>query len=211
MELDFIYKRHSVRQFKDQPVPKEDIAKLLEAAIHAPSGKNMQNWHFVVITDKAKIAAISNIVEAKAHTMTVFMKSKEAIQNQINLIPYQTAFKQAPVLILVYASPYPNIADVLLSEGIMPEAEAREYYKPTPGIQNIGAAMENLLLSAAALGYGTCWMTGPTYAAKEITAYIGFDKPDFYLAAMTPLGLPAAEKLSSPPRKPLAEVVTFID
>lgn len=211
MELDFIYNRHSVRQFKDQPVPKEDITKILEAAIHAPSGKNMQNWHFVVITEKAIIAEIANIVEANAHALTAFMKSKEAIQAQKSSIPYHTVFKQAPVLILVYASPYPNIGDVLLAEGIMPEAEAREYLKPTPGIQNIGAAMENLLLSAAALGYGTCWMTGPTHAAKEISAYIGLNKPDFYLAAMTPLGLPAAEKLSSPPRKPLAEVVTFID
>lgn len=211
MELDFIYKRHSVRQFKDQPVPKEDITKILEAAIHAPSGKNMQNWHFVVITDKAKITEIAKIVEAKVNTLTTFMKNETVIEKQKRMIPYHTVFKQAPVLVLVYASPYPNIADVLLSEGIMPEAEAKEYFKPTPGIQNIGAAMENLLLSATALGYGTCWMTGPTYAAKEITAYIGFDKPDFYLAAMTPMGIPATEKLSSPPRKSLDEVVTFID
>lgn len=210
MELDFIYKRHSVRQFKDQSVPETDILKILEAAIHAPSGKNMQNWHFVVITDTDKITEIAKIVEAKNNKLTTFMKDETNIKNQKKMAPYHTVFKQAPVLILAYAGPYPNISDILLSEGIMSPAEAIEYAKSHAGIQNIGAAMENLLLAAANLGYGTCWMTGPTYAAKEITDYIGFDKHDFYLAAMTPLGLPAAEKLSSPPRKPLAEVVTFI-
>lgn len=211
MTLDFIYQRHSVRQFKEQPVPKEDIVKMLEAAIHAPSGKNLQNWHFVVISDKAKVAEIAKIVETKNNTLISFMKDEKAIQNQKRMLPYMLAFKNAPALILVYASPYPTIADVLLAEGVMPQADAIEYAKPSPGIQNVGAAMENLLLSAAALGYGTCWMTGPTFAAKEISEYIGFDKPDFYLAAMTPLGIPASEKLSSPPRKPLTEVVTFID
>jgi nitroreductase len=211
MELDFIYQRHSVRQFKDQPVPKEDILKILEATIQAPSGKNAQNWQFVVITDKAKITEIAKIVETKIDTLATFMKDEKVIHNHKKMVPYYTVFKKAPVLILVYAGPYPTIADVLLSEGIMPKAEAQEYAKAHPGIQNIGAAMENLLLSAAALGYGGCYMTGPTSAAKEITEYLGFDKPGFDLAAMTPLGIPAAEKLSSPPRKPLEESVTFID
>lgn len=210
MELDYIYKRHSVRQFKDQPVPAEDIRKLLEAAIHAPSGKNEQNWHFVVINNPAKIAEIAKIVENKNQTLTTFMKNEDTIKNHNKFKAYHTAFKNAPVLILVYAGPYPTIADTLLAEGVMPAAEVAPYTKPQPGIQNIAAALENLLLAAASLGYGGCWMTGPTYAAEEISAYLGFNKPGYYLAAMTPLGVPASDKLSSPPRKPLDEVVTFI-
>ena len=34
--LDFIYNRKSVRKFKDSEVPREDIIKMLDAAIHAP-------------------------------------------------------------------------------------------------------------------------------------------------------------------------------
>lgn len=210
MELDFINRRHSVRQFKNQPVPQEDLTKMLEAAIQAPSGKNMQNWHFVVITAPAKIAEIAGLVEAKVDKLTTFMKDENNIKNIKKMVPYYTVFKNAPVLILVYAGPYPSVADTLLAEGIMPAEQAKAYANSHAGIQNIGAAMENLLLSAAALGYGTCWMTGPTCAADEISQYIGFNKAGYVLAAMTPLGVPASDKLSSPPRKPLAEVVTFI-
>lgn len=119
-------------------------------------------------------------------------------------------FKGAPVLILVYAGQYETIADMLLSDGVMPREQAQKYAAPNPGIQNIAAALENLLLAAASLGYGTCWMTGPTYAAEEISEYIGFKKAGYYLAAMTPLGVPASDKVSSPPRKSLEEVATFI-
>ena len=35
--LDFIYKRKSIRDYKDEPVPKEDILKMLDAATYAPS------------------------------------------------------------------------------------------------------------------------------------------------------------------------------
>ena len=57
--LDFIYNRKSVRKFKDS----EDIIKMLDAAIHAPSPKNQQTWHFVVIQNKELINKISDIVE----------------------------------------------------------------------------------------------------------------------------------------------------
>ena len=51
-ELDFIYKRKSIRDYKDAVIPKEDILKMLDAATHAPSPKHQQNWHFVVVQDK---------------------------------------------------------------------------------------------------------------------------------------------------------------
>ena len=50
--LDFIYNRKSVRQFKDTPVPKEDIIELLKAGTYAPSPKHQQNWHFVVLQNR---------------------------------------------------------------------------------------------------------------------------------------------------------------
>ena len=50
--LDFIYNRKSVRQFKNTPVPKEDIIELLKAGTYAPSPKHQQNWHFVVLQYK---------------------------------------------------------------------------------------------------------------------------------------------------------------
>lgn len=210
MDLEFIYKRHSVRQFTEEQIPEQTIKELVTAAIHAPSGKNQQNWHFVVITDKNKLAEIARIVEKKNAKLSTYLKDegkRKAFQGSVG---YHTVFKGAPVLVLVYAAPYETIADMLIADGLMPPDEARQYGKSNPGIQNIAAAMENLLLAAASLGYGTCWMTGPTYAAKEISEYLGFAKEGYYLAAMTPLGVPANAKTTSTPRKPLEEVLTII-
>lgn len=211
MSLEFIYKRHSVRKFTEEKVPEETIKELVKAAIHAPSGKNQQNWHFVVITNKEKIAEIARIVEKKNAELSTYLRDEAKIKGFKGTVAYHTVFKGAPALILVYAGPYETIADMLLADGVMPAEETKKYAKANPGIQNIAAALENLLLAAANLGYGTCWMTGPTYAAEEISAYIGFNKEGYHLAAMTPLGVPATDKLSSPPRKPVEDVLTIID
>lgn len=97
----------------------------------------------------------------------------------------------------------------MLKEGSISEEEADIYSRFAPGVQNVSAAMENLLLAAAALGYGGCWMTGPMYAAEEISEVIGFKKEGYFLVTMTPLGKPASSG-KNPPRKPLEEVVTFL-
>lgn len=208
--MEFIYKRHSVRQFTEEQVPEETIRELIKAATHAPSGKNQQNWHFVVITNKNKIAEIARLVEAKNAELSTYLKDEAKIKAFKGTVGYHTVFKAAPVLVLVYAGPYETIADMLLADGVMPREEALQYGKANPGIQNIAAAMENLLLSAASLGYGTCWMTGPTYAATEISEYIGFAKEGYHLVAMTPLGVPASTKAAATPRKSVEDVLTII-
>ena len=70
--------------------------------------------------------------------------------------------------------------------------------------------MENLLLAAASLGYGTCWMTGPNYAAKEIAEVIKFKKEGYSLMALTPIGFPLEKENKSPVRKQVEEVITVI-
>lgn len=210
-ELQFIYKRHSVRKFQEKPVRGEDLEAILTAAVHAPSGKNLQNWHFVVVSRRELIEQLAGAVQEKNKQLAEFISDEAERKSFVGMVPYHTVFKGAPVVILVYAGPYPSVADSLLRSGIMPQQEAQSYAKPDPGIQNIAAAMENLVLAAAALGYGTCWMTGPTYAAEEISELVGFAKDGYHLAAMTPLGIPAAASSQRTRRKPLAEVVTFIE
>lgn len=210
MNFDFIYQRHSVRKFTDEQIPEAAIKELIKAATHAPSGKNQQNWHFVVVTDKSKIAEIARLVEDKNAELSTYLKDEAKIKGFRGTVGYHTVFKGAPVLILVYAGPYETIADMLLADGIMPESETKQYARANPGIQNIAAAMENLLLAAASSGYGTCWMTGPTYAAEEISRYIGFTKDGYHLAAMTPLGVPVNDKITATPRKPIEEIMTIL-
>ncbi len=210
MEFDFIYRRHSVRKFKQEPVCDEHIEAIIKAATYAPSGKNAQNWHFVVITDKNKITEIAQIVETENSKLCQYLTDENKIRAFKGAVGYHTVFKDAPTLVLVYASHYETIADMLGEVGILDSAEISKYARPNPGAQNVAAAMENLHLAAASLGYGTCWMTGPTYAAEAISEYLGFKKAGYYLSALTPMGLPLSAKLSSPTRKPLEEVLTII-
>jgi len=54
MNLDFIYKRRSVRKFKPDKVSDEMITELMKAAMAAPSGRNHQPWEFIVVKDEKK-------------------------------------------------------------------------------------------------------------------------------------------------------------
>ncbi len=49
--LDMIKKRRSIRKYTDEAVTDEQIRQLLEAAMAAPSGSNIQSWEFVVVRD----------------------------------------------------------------------------------------------------------------------------------------------------------------
>ena len=55
-----ILARRSVRRYTDQPVSEEHITMLLEAAMAAPTASNRRPWHFVVVTDKAKLRALAD-------------------------------------------------------------------------------------------------------------------------------------------------------
>lgn len=55
--LDAIMTRRSIRRFTDEPVGGEQIETVLRAAQAAPSAGNQQPWRFIVITDRATLAA----------------------------------------------------------------------------------------------------------------------------------------------------------
>ncbi|MBU0610446.1 MAG: nitroreductase family protein [Armatimonadetes bacterium] len=61
MMLDAIKQRRSVRQYKPDPVPEEMLREIAEAAFSAPSANNVRPWHLIVVTDKAKRAALAQV------------------------------------------------------------------------------------------------------------------------------------------------------
>jgi len=56
--LEAIFTRRSVRNFKPDPVPDNDVHDLLKSGMQAPSAKNEQPWHFIVIDDPDLLHAI---------------------------------------------------------------------------------------------------------------------------------------------------------
>lgn len=51
--LDVITSRRSCRKYKTDPVSREDIETIVNAGRLAATGRNVQPWHFVVVTDEA--------------------------------------------------------------------------------------------------------------------------------------------------------------
>jgi nitroreductase len=49
--LETLWKRRSIRKYKPEPIPEEDLHLILEAARRAPTGGNQQNWKMIVVTD----------------------------------------------------------------------------------------------------------------------------------------------------------------
>ena len=203
--VETILNRKSIRKFKETAVDQDDLLKILACGINAPSAKNMQNWHFVVIQSKEKINEIAAIVKRKQEKILKLTDDKEFAKSFQSKIKFYTFFEKAPVLVLVYASAYTSKTSKLLSG-----EDLEKYENTNPGIQNIGGAIENILLGATALGYGTCWMTGPNFAINEIEAYVSLPLKGYSLVAMTPIGHPSDGKHPSPRKKSIDEKVTFI-
>ena len=59
--MSIIFKRHSVRRFRDEMVPDELIENLLKAGMQAPSSCNSQPWEFIVVSKKEDKEAISKM------------------------------------------------------------------------------------------------------------------------------------------------------
>lgn len=211
MDNSYIYNRHSVRKFKDEEVSIDALKEIIKAGSYAPSGKNSQNWHFVILRGKDQVDKIASAIEKKNKDICDKI-SDETIKNKfLNGIKYQLTFKSAQTLILVYARKYTPTGYEELKLSGAPEEEIKDLWNTAPGIQGVSAALENIMLTAANMGYGTCWITGPDYAAKEINEVIGFEKEDYSLIAMTPIGVPLSTDFKRPPRKPLEEIMTIIE
>lgn len=59
--MSLIFKRHSVRRFKDEKVEDEKIENLLKAGMQAPSSCNAQPWEFIVVSKDEDKKAISEM------------------------------------------------------------------------------------------------------------------------------------------------------
>ena len=211
VNLDLFYKRKSIRNYKEGIVPKEDIIKLLDVATQAPSPKHQQNWHFVVVQNKDVINKIVEVVSKSHEYIASLIKDEKKTINYMNLLPYYVNFKDASCVILVYAKEYFMIEEKILRENNVSEDVIKVIKSPEAGAQGIGAAVQNILLAATEMGYGTCYLTGPSHAKTEIEEIIAFEKPEYTLMSLVSLGIPADETPEKPRRKPLEEVITFIE
>lgn len=86
--LEGIYSRRSVRQYKNQPVEREQLLEIIKAGTLAPSGLNNQPWRFVIIQDQglrnqlAALTKFGRIIERAPAAIAVFL-DKKAVYHDI--------------------------------------------------------------------------------------------------------------------------------
>ena len=151
-----IYRRQSIRAFTPEPVPKKTLLQLLDAAVQAPSARNMQPWHFIVVTGKARERLVqrltSRYAEELAHGLQPpAMELAEPYQDRVRrfMEALRTVTVQAPHFDLMRGSLsfYGAPAVILL---------ALDRSLPLDRLFDLGAAVQNLLLLAPSHGLGTC-------------------------------------------------------
>jgi nitroreductase len=206
--FEVIRNRTSIRRFKHMPVPDEDIKKILDAGRLAPSANNTQPWSFLVIRDKDTLKKMVGAVRDMVDRMIPYAEDEKQAQRLAAYKgTYYTFFENAPVVIAVFMEGYDAGTDKLLARMGYP-AEDIKRLRPLPGLQSVAAAIEHMLLAIHALGYGSCWMTGPLVAQEEFEKLLGYGKEKF-IAALLPVGVPD-EHPQARPRKPLDSIMMKI-
>lgn len=130
--MEAIYSRRAVREYSDQAIDRSTVAKLIQAAVQAPSAINMQPWAFAVIHDKAILKRYSDRAKRSFTKSAEFASLPGELQQMLS-DPNFNIFYNAGTLIAIYAKPIGEHPD-----------------------WDCCLAGQNLMLAACDMGLGTC-------------------------------------------------------
>lgn len=206
--IQAVLKRSSVRNFTDEKIPIEILKEMVSVASMAPCISGKEIWKFIAITNKELIKKLSDSVKQKYEDILPKNDERLTESTKYAVEMFSSVFLKAPVVIAVLAEPYTAIIDKVLSDTAFTHEEINKM-RNHPDIQTIGAAIQNLLLSAVDLGYGACWLTGPMVAKEELGNLIGVKEP-YSLIAFVAVGKPDKE-VTPRMRKPVDDIFEVIE
>ena len=190
-------KRRTVRDFSARPVPRELIEHCLSAAGTAPSGANLQPWHFVAISDPDVKREIRIAAEAEEKEFYEHRAPKAWLEA---LAPLGTDWHKpfletAPWLVAVFAQPFR-----ILSDG----TRSPTYY----AIESVGIATGILVTAVHSCGLASLTHTpSPMGFLNRILKRPSHEKPFLLLV----IGHPAQDaRVPDISRKPLAKISSFV-
>src|SRR5215207_347845 len=175
--FEAIHNRHSQGKVKPDLLPRELIEKLLDGAVQAPNHYKVRPWRFVVLTG-AGLTKLGDVMAA----------SQQERHPEFPL----DAFDKCRTL--------PLRAPVVIAVGVDKPGEAKVLE-----IENICAAasaIQNLLLTAHAMGLGAKWRTSEWARDPRVKEFLGFDS-DQHILAFIYVGYP--EFIAEYPARPSFE------
>ena len=199
---ELMRRRRTVRDFSDREVPREIVEHALLTAGSAPSGAHRQPWHFVVVTDAAKKAAIREAAEREEREFYGRRAPKEWLEALAPLgtdanKPFLTT---APVLIAVFLRRFSFVQD----DGSAKRKRLKNYYTS----ESVGIATG--LLTAALHNAGLATLThtpSPMRFLNRLLERPRDERPYVLVVA----GYPAPDaQVPVLERYGLAELATFV-
>ena len=137
--VQFLRSRRSVRRFKDQPVEKETLQKLIETARYAPTGSNSQMVEWTVFTDKEVIRHLAGL-------------TVEWLKYLQENAPESDRFPYAPMIVAAWEM---GMDVVLRNAPVVVIASAPE--AAVSGMTDVSLALSYMELAATTMEVGTCW------------------------------------------------------
>lgn len=121
--------RRSVREFKNQSIPQETLAELLDIARYAPTAKNTQQLSYIVLMDPARTKALGAEIGRRIASSPGLERYAGLLESGVDFV-----MRGAPHLVIALAD------------------AASDW-----GLTDAGIALSYLELAAAAKGLGVCW------------------------------------------------------
>lgn len=182
--MDAVHGRRSIRKYTDQPVSREVLERVLDAACWAPSAQDLQPWYFQALTKEEDLSWVFSTLGATAFAHRKSLESRFKNHPEIveSTMEFERAMGGAPVLVLAYLNKQSYSYDVRESS-----------------VQSVAAAMQNLCLAAHNEGLGTCWFEHITTVGEQI--HDRFAPDHGRLIGAVVLGYPAHTP-RAPRRKP---------
>jgi len=177
--------RRSIREFLPDPVSEADVERILDAARYAPSAGNGQPWRFLVLQDEDSKARLQETVNQRMEERIdkADLPEEKKSEHRAHYRQYIEKILAAPVFVFVFVDKGQH-PDLVGYDGAL--------------------AVQNMLLTAHALGYGSGYQT--TIFPEDLVRE-HFSVPNLYrFICAVPIGKAVAQP-TTPERKPLEELI----
>lgn len=186
-----------------RPVPRELIEQCVDLAVQAPTGRNRQRWHFLVVTEPEQRRAVADIfLRALAVAGGQPLTKRDLWRMNYHSGSTERVFDGLRHLAA-------NIHRV--PAFVIPGVEGRTDHEPV-AVQagawgSILPAVWSFMLAARARGLGTAWTTAQGPLERELAQVLGVPYEDVMLAAFIPLAFTIGTDFKPAPRIPREEVL----